>query len=73
MSHTLVLLRHGESVWNAEAKRREAHVVHSFGRADQLDRSALERLVKSINRVLDDGNETAASATTSDRAEIEIE
>jgi hypothetical protein len=22
-----------ESVWNAEAKRREAHVLHSFGRA----------------------------------------
>jgi hypothetical protein len=42
-----------ESVWNAEAKRREAHVLHSFGRADHLDRTALERLVKSINRVLD--------------------
>ena len=26
-----------ESVWNADAKRREARVVHSFGRADQLD------------------------------------
>ena len=62
-----------ESVWNADAKRREAHVVHSFGRADQLDRAELERLVKSINRVLDDGNDTAGSATTSDRPEIEIE
>ena len=46
-----------ESVWNAEAKRREAHVVHSFGRADQLDRAELERLVNSINRVLSDGNQ----------------
>jgi hypothetical protein len=62
-----------ESVWNADAKRREAHVVHSFGRADQLDRAELERLVKSINRVLDDSNDAAGSATTSDRAEIEIE
>src|SRR4030088_2083766 len=60
-----------ESVWNAEAKRREAHVVHSFGRADQLDRAELERLVNSINRVLSDGND--ATTTTSDRAEIEIE
>jgi hypothetical protein len=59
-----------ESVWNAEAKRREAHVVHSFGRADQLDRAELERLVKSINRVLDGGDGNAATA---DRAEIEIE
>src|SRR5882757_7963753 len=62
-----------ESVWNAEAKRREAHVVHSFGRADQLDRAELERLVNSINRVLDDGNNGAGSAASLDRAEIEIE
>src|SRR5208283_2826503 len=60
-----------ESVWNAEAKRREAHVVHSFGRADQLDRAELERLVRSINRVLDDGNEAASSAGTPERPEIE--
>jgi hypothetical protein len=39
-----------ESVWNAEAKRREAHVVHSFGRADQLDQAELARLVRSINQ-----------------------
>jgi hypothetical protein len=51
-----------ESVWNAEAKRREAHVLHSFGRGDHLDRTALERLVKSINRVLDNeqGEQLAA-------------
>ena len=48
-----------ESVWNAEAKRREARVVHSFGRADQLDRAELERLVRSINRVLDDWQRVA--------------
>jgi hypothetical protein len=62
-----------ESVWNADAKRREARVVHSFGRADQLDRAELERLVKSINRVLEDGGEAAGSAGTADRTEIEIE
>src|SRR3984957_6861938 len=62
-----------ESVWNADAKRREAHVVHSFGRADQLDRAELERLVKSINRVLDDGNDAADKTETSGgHAEIEI-
>jgi hypothetical protein len=26
--------------------------VHNFGRADQLDHAALQRLVNSINRVL---------------------
>jgi hypothetical protein len=62
-----------ESVWNADEKRREAHVVHSFGRADQLDRAELERLVRSINRVLDDGDDAAGSAATSDRPAIEIE
>jgi hypothetical protein len=58
-----------ESVWNPDAKRREAHVVHSFGRADQLDRAELERLVKSINRVLDggNGNDAADKIETSGR------
>jgi hypothetical protein len=42
-----------ENVWNGTAKRAEARVVHNFGRADTLDRDALKRLVKSINRVLD--------------------
>ena len=50
-----------ESVWNADEKRRGAHVMHSFGRADQLDRAELERLVRSINRVLDDGDDDAGS------------
>jgi hypothetical protein len=48
-------------------------VVHSFGRADRLDRAALERLVRSIRRVLDgDGSTPAADATGRERA-IEIE
>src|SRR5271156_4549445 len=62
-----------ESVWNPNAKRREARVVHSFGRADQLDRAALERLVHSINRVLDDGAGTGAAKTAPGIPEIDIE
>jgi hypothetical protein len=42
-----------ENIWNADAKRSETQVVHSFGRADQVDKAALARLVKSINRVLE--------------------
>jgi transposase len=42
-----------ENDWNAEAKRSETRVIHSFGRADQLDRAALQRLVTSINRIID--------------------
>ena len=30
-----------ESVWNADAKQPQARVIHSFGRADQVDRAAL--------------------------------
>jgi len=41
------------NVWNAQAKRSEAQVIHSFGRADQLDKAALQRLVASIQRVID--------------------
>lgn len=63
-----------EAVWNAEAKRREARVIHSFGRADQLDRAALERLVRSINRVLgDSGQADGDAATGAAPADIEID
>jgi hypothetical protein len=41
-----------ENVRHPEKGYVEAKVVHSFGRADQLDRAALERLVASIQRVL---------------------
>lgn len=44
-----------ENVWNAKAKRSETKVIHSFGRADNLDRDVLERLTHSIRRVLVDG------------------
>ena len=60
-----------ENVWNADAKRPEARVVHNFGRADQVEREALKRLVKSINRVLDAGESLARN--THDMPEMEIE
>jgi hypothetical protein len=59
-----------ESVWNADAKQPQARVIHSFGRADQLDRAALERLVRSINRVLDGGDGAVAGKLIAD---IDIE
>ena len=37
-----------ENVWNPGTQRSEAKVVHSFGRADQLDKAALARLVVSV-------------------------
>jgi len=39
-----------------------ARIVHRFGRADQVDRGALARLVRSISRFLDPADAVAASA-----------
>jgi len=62
-----------ENVRHPEKGHVEAKVVHSFGRAERLDRAALERLVRSIRRVLDaDGSAAVADATGRDRP-IEIE
>src|ERR1044072_6893963 len=40
----------------------EARVIHSFGREDQLDRAALERLVASIRRVLGHAGDLGSDA-----------
>ena len=45
-----------------------AKVIHSFGRADKVDRAALARLVGSISRFLDPGTATAAAAA----GEVEV-
>jgi IS4 transposase len=41
------------NVWNKEKGFAQAHVIHSFGRSDQLDVEALRRLIKSVSRFLD--------------------
>jgi hypothetical protein len=41
-----------------------AKVIHNFGRADQVDREALRRLVASISRFLDPADAVAAAAGT---------
>ena len=64
-----------ENVWNTKAKRSETKVIHSFGRADNLDRDVLERLTQSIRRVLVDGgiDQVAASGKPVQVADILIE
>ena len=63
-----------ENVWNAQAKRSETRVVHSFGRADQLDNAALQRLVSSINRVIDaDATDPTLARGKTDLPEIDID
>src|SRR3954452_9629037 len=51
----------------------EARVVHSFGRADRLDRAALERLVANIRRILEEGSGEAGARAGSSGGRIAIE
>jgi hypothetical protein len=43
-------LAHNE--WDAAAKTARTKVLYSFGRADQLDRAAIERLIGALTRVV---------------------
>ena len=49
-----------ENVWDAAKRCAVAHVVYNFGRADQVDRDALQRLARSILRVFGSEEELAA-------------
>ena len=63
-----------ENVWNAQAKRSEAQVIHNFGRADQLDKAALQRLIASIQRVIDaDAVGTLPTSGKASLPDIEID
>jgi hypothetical protein len=61
-----------ENARHAEKGHVEARVVHSFGRADKLDRAVLERLVASIRRVLGEAD-GAPVVARSGAGDIEIE
>ena len=43
-------LAHNE--WDPTAKTSRTKVLYSFGRADQLDRAAVERLITALTRVV---------------------
>src|SRR5215208_1882101 len=62
-----------ENVRHPEKGYVEAKVVHSFGRADQLDRAALERLVASIQRVLADAGSGSVTRDGTSLGRIAIE
>jgi transposase len=53
-------LAHNE--WDATAGVSRTKVLHSFGREDELDRAAIERLVASLTRLLGPEQATAAAA-----------
>ena len=43
-------LAHNE--WDATVGVSRTKIIHSFGREDELDRAAIERLVASLTRLL---------------------
>lgn len=61
---TYLQLAHSE--WDPVAKASRTKVLYSLGRADELDRAAVERLIASLTRLL--GVEPASSAGGPDRA-----
>jgi hypothetical protein len=62
-----------ENVRHPEKGYVEARVVHNFGRADRLDRAALERLVASIRRVLEGEGGGPVATGTAGAAGLAIE
>jgi hypothetical protein len=57
-------LAHNE--WDPAAKTARTKVLYSFGRADQLDRAAIERLIAALTRLV--GTEPAGSGPDRTRA-----
>jgi hypothetical protein len=51
-----------QNEWDPATKSSRMRVVHSFGREDQLDRAAVERLAGSLGRLLGQGREAAGVA-----------
>src|SRR3954452_9995049 len=45
-------LQLAHNVWDPAAKTARSKVLYSFGRADQLDRAAIERLITALTRVV---------------------
>src|SRR6266516_4786989 len=48
--------------WDPAAKAAKMRVLHNFGREDQLDRAAIERLAGSLCRLLEPGRSAALRA-----------
>ena len=56
------------NVWDAKARCAKAKVLYNFGRAEQVDRQALERLIQSIRRFL--GPEAELRGQAEDTGEL---
>lgn len=57
-----VQLAHNE--WDPVAKRSKPRVVHSFGRAEEVDRAGIERLIGSLSRFLNPNADLVGAVTS---------
>jgi len=55
-------LQLAHNVWDPVAKQAKAKVLYNFGREDQLDREAIERLIGSLQRALEPDRALAVAA-----------
>jgi hypothetical protein len=65
---TVSYLQLAHNEWDPSAKTARTKVLYSFGRADALDRSAIERLITALTRML--GREPAGEGGGPDRARV---
>jgi hypothetical protein len=65
---TVRYLQLAHSEWDADAGISRPKILFSFGREDQLDRAALERLIDALSRLLD----PAAALTAAGPADLEV-
>lgn len=65
---TVRYLQLAHSEWDAEAGISRPKILFSFGREDQLDRAAIERLIGALSRLLD----PAAALTAAGPADLEV-
>ncbi|WP_198588640.1 IS1634 family transposase [Geodermatophilus chilensis] len=52
------------NTWDPVARTTKAKVLHSFGREDEVDRAAIERLITSLRRLLDSPAGLVGTSTT---------
>src|SRR6266545_530933 len=52
------------NTWDAQAGTSRTKILYSFGRADQLDRPAVQRLTASLSRLLDPAQAVAATVAS---------
>jgi hypothetical protein len=59
---TVRYIQLAHNLWDPAARCAKARVLYNFGREDQVDRDALERLVRSVRRFLGPDAELAGTA-----------